>query len=254
VLPVLDDVSAASQQRVDDAYDRSGSARWGLWIAALVVLAALVACQMLLARATRRTLNIGLLAGTALIAIAIGWGGVSMSRAASSANDVRDGAYRDTTAVAEARIAAFSAKSAESLTLINRGNGADFETQWQTEMTAAEDALANADDADLTDDLTSALEDYRAVHEQVRSLDDDGDWDGAVSVATSFDAGSSNAAFAAFDDPSASALDASSAVVDAKLDDAASPLGSARTVMLVLTLLAAASVVWGFNQRLKEYR
>lgn len=254
VLPVLDEVSAASERRVDDAYDSSGSARWGLAIAAVIVLVALIACQLLLARATRRTLNVGLAAGTALVLVAVVWGGFAMATAASRANDARDGAYRDTTAVAEARIASFSAKSAESLTLINRGNGQTFEEDWKADMATATDALAGADDADITDSLTAALDGYRDIHVEIRALDDEGNWEDAVAQATGTDASSSNVAFTAFAEPSAATLDQSASAVDSKLDDARSPLGSARIVILLLTLLAAVAVVWGFNQRLKEYR
>ena len=254
VLPVLDEVSTSSQERVDDAYGDSGSARWGLWIAAVIVLAALVACQFLLSRATRRTINVGLLAGTGLVLVAVVWGGAAMWSAASTANDARDGPYETTVLLAQGRIDAFSAKSAESLTLINRGNGAAFEEQYLEHMAAATDAIGRASRDGVAAGVDSDLAAYDDVHQQLRKLDDDGDWDAAVKIATGFDDFSSNGLFARFDTYSGDALDEQSTELDDRLGDATGGLGSARIGVLALALLAAVAVGWGFNLRMKEYR
>jgi hypothetical protein len=254
VLRVLDEVSVSSQEQVDEAYDDSGSARWGLWIAAVIVLAALVACQLLLSRATRRTLNVGLLAGTALVLVGVIWGGSTMSSAASTANDARDGPYATTVLLAQARIDAFSAKSAESLTLINRGNGSTLEAQYLEHMAAATEAIDEASRDGQAAGVASDLAAYDDVHRQVRDLDDDGDWDAAVRIATGFDDSSSNELFARFDTNSAAALEEQSTKLDDRLGDATGGLGAARFAVLLSALLAAVAVGWGFNLRMKEYR
>jgi hypothetical protein len=206
----------------------------------------------MLSSATRRTLNVPLLAATVLLLVGLVWGGSSMASAASDASSARDGAYRTTTSLAQSRIDAFAAKSAESLTLINRGNGAASEEEWQVQYA---NALAELEQSRFRDtDLVDLLEGYGAVHTQIRELDDGGDWDGAVAMATGFDPGTANAAFGAFDDESASILADAAADLDNRLDDATSPLGSLRTVLLVLSVLAAVGVAIGFTQRLREYR
>ncbi len=253
IVPTLEQVSSSTEQRVDAAFERSGSARWGIWIAGLIAIAALVACQLLLAKVTRRTLNLGLLVGTVLLVVAFFWGAISMSSAASTANDARDGSYEMATDVAAARIDAFAAKSNESLALINRGSGASFEEGWQALIDDATAALGRSDDPSLQgvlDDLGAYVE----VHGQIRALDDEGQWDDAVALATGFDSGQSNAVFATFAASSASVLGDAATDVERQLADAADPLGATRTVVLVLSLLAAVAVVWGFNLRMKEYR
>lgn len=260
VLPRLDAVTVASQDQVDDAYDRSGSARWGLWLAGLLVLATLVACQLVLSRATRRTLNVGLVAATALALVAFAWGAASMSRAGSRAEDARSNEYRNAVALADARIAAFGAKSAESLGLINRGNATAFDERWQADHGVAVDALAGIDDdtrfdgVASIDEIGAALDDYAVVYANVRDLDDNGGWDAAVAVATGFDADQSNGAFQGFDDASSTRLDRYAAATDDALGDTSGPLGTARFAALLLTLLAAVATIWGFNLRMKEYR
>jgi hypothetical protein len=261
VLPRLDAVSAASQDAVDDAYDRSDNARWGVWLAGIVAIAALVACQVLLSRATRRTLNVGLVAATALTVIAFGWAALSMSRASSRADDARGDEYRNAVALADARIAAFSAKSAESLGLINRGNAAPFEEIWAADRSDVVDALATIDDdsnafddVPSVDDIRGAFDGYSDVHDEVRAADNDGDWEGAVAIATGFGDGQSNAAFERFDESSAARVERYAAAVDDDLADAAGPLRTARLAALVLTVIAAAATAWGFNLRMKEYR
>lgn len=253
IVPTLEQVSSSTEQRVDAAFERSGSARWGIWIAGLIAIAALVACQLLLAKVTRRTLNLGLLVGTVLLVVAFFWGAISMSSAASTANDARDGSYEMATDVAAARIDAFAAKSNESLALINRGSGASFEEGWQALIDDATAALGRSDDPSLQGVLDD-LDAYVEVHGQIRALDDEGQWDDAVALATGFDSGQSNAVFATFAASSASVLGDAATDVERQLADAADPLGATRTVVLVLSLLAAVAVVWGFNLRMKEYR
>jgi hypothetical protein len=260
VLPRLDAVSAASQDAVADAYHRSDNARWGLWLAGMVAIAALIACQVLLSRATRRTLNVGLVAATALLVVAFGWGAVAMSSAGSRADDVRGDEYRNAVALADARIAAFSAKSAESLGLINRGNAAPFEEVWNADHAEAIAALTGIDDAAGFDDVPSideigsAFDDYAVVHGDVRDQDDAGNWDAAVEIATGFEPGQSNEAFDRFDESSAALVDRYATAVDDHLGDTLDPLRTARLAALVLTVLAAVAAAWGFNLRMKEYR
>jgi hypothetical protein len=166
------------------------------------------------------------------------------------ADDVRDGDYREATALAQARIFAFDAKSAESLTLIARGSGAGFEQQFQS-LSAA--ALTTLEGADIGPAVTDPFDDYLAVHDEIRDRDDDGDWDGAVELATQAQGGA-NATFAAFSEASGEELGRTASSIEDDLDDARTPL-PAVAVVLVLAGIAAAVAAWqGVSVRLKEYR
>ena len=71
----------------------------------------------------------------------VGIGVIAWSR--SSSQDARDGSYRQTVALATARINGFDAKSAEALTLINRGSGQPFEDRFKTLAKSASSALGS---------------------------------------------------------------------------------------------------------------
>jgi hypothetical protein len=174
----------------------------------------------------------------------------------SQANDARDGAYAQTVALATARINAFDAKSAEALTLINRGNGQPYEDRFQEVSKTAlqaidEDAAPFAGDAEQAETVT-ALQRYLTEHTAVRKLDDDGSWDQAVAAATGD--GAANTAFASFETVSGKALALQANGLADDLDDARLPLTALAWILLLSGLTAAAATWRGVNQRLREYR
>ena len=61
-------------------------------------------------------------------------------------------------------------------------------------------------------------------------------------------------AFETFDEASSARLEVYAAAIDRELDDAGGPLGTPRLAIVLLTVLAGAATVWGFNLRMKEYR
>ena len=250
VLPELEKVSTASEQRVADAYGAADNAGYAFWIAAALVLAVMLVVQFRLSAATRRTFNIPILAGTGLILLAIIYGGSAMALASSNADSARTGPYAATTALTAARIDAFTAKSAESLTLISRGNGAPFEEQWKSSYEAATKSIASLRQSSLT----TALSAYATVHQAIRTLDDGGDWDNAVKQATSFDTGSSNQVFDVFADASEKSLDASARSLDSSLGDASSDLTPTRVAIFALGLVSLVAIGTGFTRRLRDYR
>ena len=210
----------------------------------LALLGGLIWGQLWLAKRFKRRFNVPLAISTAIgltsvivTTVLISWAGVSLA-------GVRDGHFADVRAASNARVAANDAKSNESLTLIARGSGGAFQDAWQV----AADSVA----ADITRfrDMNSLWQPYVGVHTEIRKLDDGGQWDKAVQLATS----KSNTAFDAFDQAIAHQVDGSSA---------ATTSGLARLMpwMIVGALLAAGAGVAmaalgrrGVQQRLKEYR
>jgi hypothetical protein len=130
-LPLLDNLTAANEQRARQEFSAARAALAWLMITYPVVLAALVAALIWLARRTHRYLNVPL-AGAGLVAlIALIGGLVVLGSMAAGVLDVRDGPYAGARALADARVAAFDAKANESLTLVSRGSGASFEAAWK---------------------------------------------------------------------------------------------------------------------------
>ncbi len=109
-----------------------------------------------------------------------------MAWSQSQANDARDGPYRQTVALATARIGGFDAKSAEALTLIARGSGAPFEERFRTASASASGALSDAavSDPASTRSTRDAFDQYLSEHAKLLALDEDGQHDDAVTAAT----------------------------------------------------------------------
>jgi hypothetical protein len=163
---------------------------------------------------------------------------------------------------AQARAAAFEARSQEALTLINRGNGAANETNWlrgddvvQQEL---DRRLGFGDTNGAPFPGLAAYEDYRAAHTEIRKLDNAGNWDEAVamSLGKGVTATGTNAAeaFDQFDRQVGQVATDESTSASARLRNAVSPLNLLRNIVFVAGLLVAALAALGFGQRLREYR
>ena len=251
VLPALEVATADNVQRVSGAFGDSDDADTSLWSIAVIALFALVLVQLWLFRRTRRLINPGLVLATVILVAGMVVTGAAMALAQSDVNDVRSGASQDSQLLAEARSAAFSAKSDESLTLIQRGSGGDLEVRARARLDAARTALVGL--AGSGAGALDSLDAYDSVHGQIRALDDGGDWDGAVALATTADDNGSNAAFGRFDVVSQEALDRAAGAVDNDLHDARVPLGFAWAVVLAAGLVAAMAAWRGIALRLREY-
>lgn len=241
-LPILENlvdensVRASTQMRVTIAIP--------IALIELALLGVLVWAQIWVARRFKRRFNVPLAIGTGIGLASIIVTTVLVSWAGASLVGVRDGNFADVRAASNARVAANDAKSNESLTLIARGSGGAFEEAWQ------ESADYVANNISRFRDLNSLWQPYVEVHTEIRALDDGGQWDKAVQVATS----KSNTTFDAFDTSITAVVEGSSAATTA---------GLARLMpwMVVGGLLAAAAGVAmaalgrrGVQQRLKEYR
>jgi hypothetical protein len=176
-----------------------------------------------------------------------------MAWSQSKANDTRRAAYRATLELATARIDAFDAKSAESLTLIARGQGQAYDASFDN---LSDNATAVLKDA--TSQGGSAQEQvaqarfraYLAVHRAIRSADNAGRWDDAVRTAT----GQANSVFQQFADASATALTQRSGQLRSDLDSARAPLPPLGWIALVIGVAAAVAAGLGVLTRLREYR
>jgi hypothetical protein len=235
-------------QRAADEMD----ARPGWWFEAIgvLVLAGFVLTMIAIARMFRRRINVGLLTGGVIMLVVLVGGAIALGRTGSALNHMQSDALTPLTAAAQARIRGNDAKANESLTLISRGSGAAFEQSWKDSAAKVQDALRTVNSASLTDKWNA----YATVHTQIRALDDGGQWDKAVTLATGTSDGSSNATFTAFD---TGAVDA----VNGLAGDLAAGLGSPRAGMIIAAVLALAGGVAaaffgrrGLALRLKEYR
>jgi len=249
ILPQLEAAAKADTEAIDSAYSRAGRA--AIWLALVVVLGlgVLVWAQVYLAQHSRRIINVPLAAGTVGLLVAVIVAASAMVVSQSQANDVRTGDLAQARALSASRVAAFNAKSIESLTLIARGSGSIREPDWKAEMEKATRSLpiGNAD-------ALAALNAYAAEHAEIRKLDDNGNWQAARNRAIATGKSSANAQFDRYAEQTEKALTTRASAADSGLGDAGNLLLPAGLLVVLVGLLAAVGAWWGISLRIDEYR
>ncbi|GAA3341327.1 hypothetical protein GCM10020358_32230 [Amorphoplanes nipponensis] len=265
----------SAQREVGDGY---GDARSSWWTALLVVLllallAALLLAQRHLSRTTHRTFNVPLLVATAVtLVLALGGGGVLISQRAHLSEADTEGSA-PVALLAETRIAALRERGDEALTLAARageGGGdpslplaqraaagnleADFDlTSGRLDELLA-DAAALMPDGAAGAAVRSAAESHRAyvgAHDQVRDLDNRGDYDGAVALAIG---PRTSTAFAGLTGGIDRGLESRKDVFSAEIGAAGRGLGLLTVLGPLLALLVCGLAYAGIRARLEEYR
>ena len=248
-LPILDNLVSANADRAGS--EMSATIGWIFLIVAVLVLGALVAAQVWLARRFRRYLNVGVAAASVVILAALVGAGIGLNALSSATKSIKTGSFSAVTTSAKIRIEAYDAKSNESLTLIARGSGQAFEQAWASASGRITQQLVLLPDAT---GLQSAWTSYAGVHSQIRGLDDNGNWDKAVALATGSDPAGANAAFGGFDHAATGYLDAASASTANRLAGAQPGLVIGAIALFLAGLAAALAGRYGIAARLREYR
>jgi hypothetical protein len=255
-LPGLASLERTEQRRVDAAYSRLTAATTWLTIGIAAALIVLVGVQVWLARRTHRIFNVPLVVATAIVVmVGVLLAGV-MAWSEVRAKDTRKGAYLLTLELTTTRADAFDAKSDESLTLIERGNGQAYQADFQDLAANARVLLADAAHRGGVDEQAAqrSFAAYGVTHRQIRAKDDGGNWDAAVAEATGHGTHDSNAVFGRFNTSSTQALDRESTQLHDDLTSARAPLTAIAWVGLMFGLLAAVAAGAGVTRRLREYR
>jgi hypothetical protein len=254
-LPILDALVKANEARVAAEFDGATAASSALVASGVLALIVLLGGMGWLTWRTHRYVNPPLAAATAAVLVTLVIGSISLAAIGSRVDEVRSGSYAATLATAKARIAAFDAKSNESLTLIARGSGSAFQKAWLTSSSLAAGQSTTAgrlsEGAAKMSVLWAA---YSDTHKQIRAADDGGNWEGAVTQAIGSDPKSANATFDAFDSSSGAALTSSSGAASDSLDAPRTWLPFAAWLSLLVGIAAAVSSWWGVSLRLEEYR
>ena len=252
ILPIVKILVDANKARADAEFDAS-SRLLTLILTGFGALTVLVLVMVWLARRTHRYLNPSMFVGSLVVLAALATGIVTLAGVGSQVQAVRNSSFAYTVKLADARTAAYDAKSNESLTLIARGSGQAYEKAWQTQSDSLETSLAVLDNTTQTR-LRGEWDAYKTQHKAIRTADGGGDWDGAVAQALKTGPGSANATFSTF------AADADASLKKFGDDTSSSLLGPVTWVTilgwLLLVFCAGAAVLMlrGMGQRIEEYR
>ncbi len=248
-LPLLHNLVDANAARADSEMARVNLG-YLFPAAALLGLGGLVLIQVTVARQFHRRINVGLLAASAVLLVALVAGLVAAIQLDSRVTAAREDSFARVNTAAAARIAANDAKSNESLTLIARGSGQAFDKAWGASAATVDAGLTTLGDGALRADWDG----YQSTHRRIRELDDGGRWEDAVTLATGTGASSANATFGAFDERIATVLQTATEETTTALS------GRLAGLIVGLFLLVGAGIGTavlgrsGLAQRREEYR
>ena len=246
-LPIVDELVAANSARATDAMGAHHP--WLVLLPAVLGVALLFLCNRWIARHFRRRVNTGLALAMAAIAV-VGIAAGLVSNSNQNQNDeLTGGSFEAVVDGATARTAANDAKANESLRLIARGSGQAFEDAWVAAAATVDQALTEQSLTGLQGDWAT----YKSQHQEIVDLDDGGDWDAAVLLATSSEDGSPSATFEDFDARLQDSLSQSGAQTTDTLKNGNSILLVLVVLAVLAGLVSAGFASVGVNQRLKEY-
>jgi hypothetical protein len=262
LLPAAQDLYTAETWNLSEDQDRAGSLPVVEVLLGLATLLLLFYAQRFVRRRTRRRVNVGLAVATGAALVSTLWVLVATIGVMTNVDTSREEGSSQTTALARARISALEARGNETLTLVARGSGKEFEERYKqvredladTQLT---DAQSLATDGDVQASVREAIAQERAwhdVHNDIRAADDNGDYGQAVELAIGSGDNGAAARFDAVNDELAKAIGDTTATFEQEVSQASSALTGTVIGVLVLALITGAGAVTGIWQRLKEYR
>ncbi|SDS69656.1 hypothetical protein SAMN04489860_2143 [Paraoerskovia marina] len=254
IRPDLATLISRGDYRVRSAIDGTGVAN-AVAVPFLVVLAVLLGVQVWLAVRTHRLVNPGMALAT-LVVFASGTVTILLIEdARTTALEARDGPYSVATLMSGAQASANTAKSNESLGLIQQGSGNEREQAVELALDRAYGQIQTANEHGGVGGTAKAnLTTWNQRHDEIRALDDAGDWSGAVDMSTDQSHSSANASFSQFRNAAETEVRAATARADEEFAAAEDMTSLASTVAAVGLTVGAAGVWWGLARRLDEYR
>jgi hypothetical protein len=269
LLPAAQELYRIDIERLNEGQDDANAVPWLLIGFTVLLLAALIATQIHLTKRTNRLLNVGLLVATIAVGVGVIWGALAMvvsSAHVSTAN--RDGSQQ-VDALVQARIVALQCRANETLTLVARGDGPQYETDYQklipglvapnggpgALLVKAKDLASDNDQtaASVNAAIDSAAK-WHDAHLQIRKMDDAGDYNNAVKAATGAEPTSAAQLFAKLDTSLDTAIMSGRKAFVEGADQADKTLMGLMPGLAVLGLIAMAGVTMGIRRRLQEYR
>lgn len=267
LLPAAQELQDNAGAQLAETQDSAATLPWIALAFILLTLGVLAFTQIDLSKRTNRTFNVGLLAGTIAMVLVLGWLGVASFLAAGHIDSGRDRGSAQIERLAEARIAALQARSAESVTLIARGgkSAADYEASFVQQMNllldTANGPLAKAKAANTDPALTPILDQalataqaWNETHATLRGDDQRGEYTKAVELALSTEDGGAAKLSRQLDDLLAQAIGSAGDHFRSQTSAASNSLTGAGIGVGLLAVVCLAGAANGLQRRIAEYR
>lgn len=261
ILPAAERLYTERFEAIGDARTNFTSPPWGVYFALALVLAAVIATHLYIARRSRRRFNVGLLVAIGCLVIGLVWllvGGLLSVKATSDAEELGAAPLGELTS---ARILTQQARSDETLSLVRRGDQQDFEASW-TEATNQIDVVLGdyLDDEskdvaeDSVTDALAAMALWRDAHAAMLERTNAGDFNGATAIAVGDNPDGSAAAYSALDDALVDGITRTRETFRDDINTARVVIGYAGLGILLLGIAAALASAIGIAPRIREYR
>ncbi|MFC0449096.1 hypothetical protein [Rhodococcus jostii] len=260
MLPMAQELHALQESDVADTQRNYSRPPWFALILILVALVALLVVQIVIARLSRRTFNLGLMLASACTAILLVWMLVAGLVSSLETNRALTQGARPMHELTAARILAQQARTEETLKLVRRDSNGDYDAIFEDKSSRLDDLLSQyprEDRAVGRDEVARAQEawtGWSSAHDRMNEILARGDFVTAATVAIGPGPSDSAAQFTAVDDALTDGIASARDHLRSNVASAARVLTALGSGALVLTLIAFAGIIIGLWPRLREYQ
>lgn len=265
LLPAAEELYDINARRLAEEQDDVTGFPWLVAVVLVALIGALGYAQVYLKRKTNRVFNIGLLVSSAAVGLLVLWTAVALIVQGVYAGSGRDDGTEQADRLVRARIAALQARADETLALVARGGGGEYEQGFteQFRQFAGPDgrggllgeAIAHAGPSESLNAAVDHAVAWLEAHELVREYDETGEHRQAVLLAISDDDDDSPAkVFTNLDSELAASIDAARRDFAENTSAASGALTLLAPGYAVLSIIAALGATLGIRERLREYR
>jgi hypothetical protein len=266
LLPAAQELYRIDFERLAAEQQQARDIPWFTVGLVLALIIALAAAQRYLTKRTNRLINVGLLTATCAVVVGLIWGTVALLIESTRVANGHDHGTTQVEIVVQARITALTLRANETLTLVARGDGGEYEAEFQKlagqlagdgqgNLLVRAQALAETQEAkNVLEQARMNAADWLEAHGKVRELDDSGAYQEAVSLAIGDDPEGAAIMFNRLDDNLLQALNHGREEFVDETSAASQVLTGLVPGVALLALLAAVGVTMGIRDRLQEYR
>lgn len=264
ILPAARELLDISNARLNDEQRSLAKPQWvpisGL-VAAVIML---VLAQRWLALKTRRRLNKGFLAATALMLVALIWVITTNAFTWYSGSKGYEEASAPLGALTDARVLAQQARTEETMALVRRETSSqspqDFDkvmgkVRGELELYESSSLVKHGENQAEADKIATALDEWEALHGKLRRSLDQGEYNDAIALSFQGkdNAATTDAQFNTVDTGLAKLMTHARQSLKTYLDSGLRATRWVSTLVLILSFGAVASIWLGIRPRLQEY-
>ncbi|MGW9309301.1 hypothetical protein ACWGPQ_14945 [Saccharomonospora azurea] len=265
ILPAAEDLYRVNATRLADEQDDATSFPWFIVLMLACLIAALAYVQVYLKRRTNRVFNVGLLVSSGAVGLLVLWTAVALIVQGVFVGSGREDGTEQADRLVRARIAALQARADETLTLVARGGGQEYEEGFAEHFQRfagadgrgglLSEAVAEAESGANLRAATDHAADWLSAHDRVRELDGNGEHRQAVLLAIDEkDENSPATAFNRVDSELAASIDSARRNFVENTSAGANALTLLAPAYALLSVIAALGATLGIRERLREYR